>query len=61
MAKIKITDLPKDVEVGKEELKKITGGTLRHPSQATVGQFQTVRELNIRQLVAPFANDIDCW
>ncbi len=36
MAKIKITDLPKDVKVSKEEMKKVLGGAFGSP-RAFVG------------------------
>jgi hypothetical protein len=57
MAKIKIEDLPEDMKISKEELKKILGGQL-------ITRFSNVKSnsmlYNISKL-SDGAMDIDCW
>ena len=53
MARIKVTDLPKDVTVSKEEMKKISGGVLRY-SPLLVTKTSTDFDARIPQLAACF-------
>lgn len=57
MAKIKIEDLPEDMKISKEEMKKILGGQL-------ITRFSNVKSNSLLYNISKLSDgamDIDCW